>query len=117
MVKPYLSVPHILGDRPKMAELQSLHGHRGQRIRILEEVGHEWKKLASVLHFENSRIARIDRDAGTVTDSCHQMFDEWLDSSSGLRQPVTWATLVQCLDEAGLTNVTGRLKEIIYDRL
>lgn len=100
-----------------MAELQFLEGPKGQRIRTIETAAHKWKDLALVLHFDNATIARIDRDFSTVSDSCRQMLVEWLEGSRSLRQPVTWTTLIKCLEEVGLTNMASRLSEIIHDKV
>ena len=102
-------------DKPKLAELHELEGHGGRRIRLIEEVGYEWKALAVELDFDESRIDSIDTAAYSKhEDACHQMFVEWLDGDSDLKQPVTWSTLIQCLIDAGLVDVADRLKEIVY---
>ena len=100
--------------KPKMTELQLLEGHGGRKIRIIEGVAYKWKELAVALDFDEERIDRIDSEASRVhEEACRQMFEEWLGEDDELKEPVTWATLVQCLIDAGMIETADRLKEII----
>ena len=97
-----------------MTELQLLEGHGGRKIRIIVGVAYKWKELAVALDFDEQRIDRIDSESSRVDEeACRQMFEEWLGEDDELKEPVTWATLVQCLIDAGMIETADRLKEII----
>ena len=46
-------------------------------------------------------------------DACIQMFSDWLVGGLGLREPITWATLIEVLIEAGLVDLAQDLEGII----
>ena len=106
---------YVVDDKPELVELKELEGHGARKIRVIEDVGYEWKALAVELDFDESRIDSIAEVACSKhEDACCQMFVEWLDGDSDLKQPVTWGILIQCLIDAGLIDIADRLKEIVY---
>ena len=87
-------------------------------MKVIEGVGDGWKDLAKSLDFDGPRIDSIDMEAPheQSEEACQQMLTEWLDGDDDLRSPVTWATLIQSLIDAGLTDMAYRLKEFINSR-
>ena len=103
----------VTDERPTLAELNLLMDQGGRELRLIDRVAHKWRDLAVRLHFELFRIAAIGTDTRSVRDACCRMFAEWVDGREGLREPVTWATLIQVLRETGLSNMAEALKEIM----
>ena len=83
-------------------------------MRAIEGVAYKWKELAMSLNFDGPRIESIDIGAlCKPEEACRQMLVKWLDGDDDLRGPVIWATLIQCLIDAGLVDMADRLKELI----
>ena len=105
---------YFVGDKPKLSELQQLEGRGGRRVKVIEVVACKWKHLAASLDFDGPRIEDIDMEGHYNPEAaCRQMFVKWLYGDHDLKEPVTWATLIQCLIDAGLIDMADRLKEII----
>ena len=102
--------------KPKMTELQQLEDHGGRKIGVIEGVAYKWKELAVALDFGEERIDRIESESSRVhAEGCRQMFEEWLGEGDELKKPVTWATLVQCLIDAGMIDIADTLNEIVFE--
>ena len=85
-------------------------------MRVIEGAAYKWKELAMSLDFDGPRIESIDIGAlCKPEEACRQMLVKWLDGDDDLKGPVTWATLIQCLIDAGpgLIDMADRLKELI----
>ena len=103
----------ITGDTPKLHELQFLEDSDGHKIRIIEKVAPKWKFLAAALGFEGSKIEIIEKNYGKdIEEACLNMFMRWLKGEHDLKPP-TWGTLIQCLTQAGLDDVTRTLRKIL----
>ena len=84
----------------------------GKHVRIIQTAASKWKRLATRLHFEPSDIDRIRSDyPSQCYDACWQVCREWLEGIG--RQPTTWTTLINALDEAKLGESAMDLKTII----
>lgn len=46
-----------------------------------------------------------------------QMFFDWLDGDSDLRGPVTWNTLIQCLNKLDLKDGVAETVESIFNQV
>ena len=104
----------VLGDRPKLHELQLLEGVSGKKVKVMERVAPDWKRLAISLKFDESKIRIIEMDHKASTeDACQEMFMRWLDGGDDLAQPCTWDTLINCLKRAGLINIAKNLRAIL----
>ena len=69
------------------------------------------------LDFNGPRIESIDQGALRMPEeACRQMLVKWLDGDNDLIGPVTWATLIQCMIDAGLVDMAERLKELVHSR-
>ena len=82
---------------------------------MIATVASIWKKYAIRLHFEAHDILRIEQDSRLQSVSAsQQMMMEWLNGKG--RQPTTWATVIEALEECELSqiakDVKGALTEI-----
>ena len=83
-----------------------------KRVRIIQTAASKWKRLATRLHFEPSDIDRIRSDhPGQCYYACWQVCREWLEGVG--RQPTSWTTLINALDEAELGEIATDLETII----
>ena len=109
-----IEVLFIVGDRPKLHELQLLKGVDGGKVRVIERVAPNWKDLAIALGFDQSRIKTIEKDyRGSMEEACQEMFMRWLDGEHDLAQPCTWDTLIKCLSRAVFRDLAIKLRAIL----
>jgi hypothetical protein len=79
---------------------------------VIERVGSNWEFVADQLNIESHLIDTIKMESHfQVNSACRKMFIKWLDGI-GL-QPITWRTLIDALDDAGLPEVAHELNIII----
>ena len=58
----------------------------------------------------------VERNAPTqAEEACRRVFNIWLGGREGLREPKTWATVVDVLKEADLGVLSGELNAILSD--
>ena len=85
-------------------------------IRIIDKIAHKWDQVAITLHFETNEIEGIERDCQCQTnDASRKMIMKWLDGGGSLRKPITWATLIEALEEAGLSEVAKDIVSILQE--
>ena len=81
-----------------------------ERFEVVKEVSPDWEKLALALHLRGE-IIREQRHLQPEA-ACRNILQRWL-SGDG-RQPVTWDTLLDCLEDIGHGTLTGYLrKEVV----
>ena len=104
----------IAGDKPRLHQLTLLTKRNGKKLRIVEFVAANWKKLAVRLGFESPRMNNITQ--GTFyqpEEGCLRMFEKWLAGEHDLKPP-TWLNLIECLEEVTeFEGLAQDLKEII----
>ena len=84
---------------PTLRELQLLQDCDGHQVRVIDSVAPHWKSLATALGFDGTRLQLIDQEAFyQPEDACRNMFIKWLNGEHGLCSPITWATLIRCLE-------------------
>ena len=95
-----------------------LKGSR-KTIRVIDRIAHVWDRVATRLYFEGHEIKRIKRDCPQTLEASREIIMEWLEGNESLRKPVTWAILIEALDEAELSEVTKDIVSILneYDSL
>ena len=99
-----------LHARPKMQELLIFIGKSGKRYRILEELAPQWEVFAFALGFEAHITEAVKRSSMfQVEDCCHSIVRQWIEGKT--RQPVTWDTFLQAMDDAGLTVLVTDLRK------
>lgn len=90
-----------------MWQLQRFVGVSGMVFEVVEEVSTDWEKLALALHFRGE-IIRKQRHFQPEA-ACCTILQRWL-NGNGL-QPVTWETLVECLEDIGYGTLAGYLRK------
>ena len=82
-----------------MWQLQSFVGVGGRSIRVVENVCADWEELAVALQFSGGVIRAVKRSQHfQAEDACWAILQRWLDGHGESKQPVTWKTLVECLE-------------------
>ena len=85
-------------------------------MRIIDEMAPEWETLADTLGYEAAEISCIKKDHNQdPVTSCCQILDTWLQDNpdNQFREPITWATLIQCLTEAGCSILVQDLQMVL----
>ena len=75
----------------------------------------KWEELAIALGFDAPAIDCIRRDhSSDCKEACTQMLQKWLRMEYGdACKPVSWATLIQCLQDAEFSSVSQQMEEIL----
>ena len=82
-----------------MWQLQRFVGVSGRPVRVVEEVCADWEKLALVLEFRGGVIRAVrESERLLVEPACRRILERWSVDGEG-RQPVTWETLIECLED------------------
>ena len=104
------TLPRLL-CKPRLYELDLIRGS-GKTVRVISQASATWERIAIRLHFKGYEIRRICRDHHFQTgDACSTMFIEWLEGKG--RQPATWETLIEALEEADLSELASNLKDVL----
>ena len=72
---------------------------------LVKEVSTDWEKLALALHLRGEIIR--EQSQFQVEAACHNILQRWLNGEG--RQPVTWGTLVDGLEDIGHGTLAGYL--------
>ena len=92
-----------------MWQLQSFVGVGGRPVRVVENVCADWEKLALALQFRGGVIRAVERSQHfQVEAACITILQRWLDGEG--RQPMTWETLIGCLEDIGHGTLASDLK-------
>ena len=104
----------IIGDTPKLRDLDLLKLRDGRKVRIIKGIAAKWEALAIRFGFEGMIIDSIRKGAFyQPDDACCKMFIRWLNGEQGLKLP-TWYNLIQCLEETDeFQSLTRDIKEDI----
>lgn len=101
-----------LSSRPKLHQLQALTTPAGRRVKVKDEVAHEWQEVAVALHFDGGEIEAIRQSTyNQSSDACRVLFSQWL--QGGHRKPVSWETLAQALTDAGFIYLAQLLRDTL----
>ena len=90
-----------------MWQLQKFVGVSGMVFEVVKEISTDWEKLAMALHLRGE-IIREQRHFQAET-ACHNILQRWLNGWG--RQPVTWYTLLDCLEGIGYGTLAGYLRK------
>ena len=111
MILCFLSLSQV--RRPALHELDQLKGKK--TVRIIDLIAHKWHQVAIRLHFELYEIKCMERDHQWSSDASREMLMKWLKCESSVREPITWGTLIQVLEEADLAEVAWDIKSILLE--
>ena len=99
----------LAGDRPETWQLQRFVGVGGRPVRVVENVCADWEKLSLALQFHGGVIRAVERSQHfQVGAACLTILQKWLDGEG--RQPVTWETLIGCLEGIGHSTLASDLR-------
>lgn len=93
--------------------LELLEGHGGRKVKVIDSVASQWTELAQTLGFRQDTIENIADTYMQCHEACREMFVKWLENNEGLKGPVSWSTLIQCLIDAGLVEIADSLMEVL----
>ena len=101
----------VVDTKPQLNQLSCLKID-GERLKIIQKVGTNWKKVAFALKFEPGIVDTIECDAHYKTeDACRKMFDRWLCEEAC--QPVTWERLKEALKDAERSMLARKLEAFL----
>jgi len=93
-----------------MWQLQRFVGVSGRQVRVVEEVCGDWEKLALALQFRGGVIRSVrESERPLVEPTCRCILERWSVDGEG-RQPVTWETLIQCLEDIEHSTLASELR-------
>ena len=96
---------------PTIQQLQELQGRDGKTVTIIDTVAPEWEELAIAMEFPAHVISTIRRDnLRDAKGATLQILTQWLEGKCSIA--VLWGTLVDCLHQAGFSNVALDLQEM-----
>lgn len=88
----------------------SVMGGGDKQLRIIQQVGVGWKKLASILLFDHNVLEAIEKDTHYRNEeACQETFRRWLNGEAC--QPVTWGRLVQALEDAQRRTLANEVRK------
>jgi hypothetical protein len=103
----------IVGNTPRLRELQLLRFPNGNEVRIIERVAPEWDEVAVALGFNGAKIKTIKMGAYYQPGkACLEMFIDWLNGGHDL-EPPTWDALIQSLNAANIIDLANLLSTTI----
>ena len=86
----------------------------GRSERIIESVAYSWQSVAIALGFSGPQIKSIEADYPRRSqDASREIFIRWLDGDCALRGPLTWTTLIDCLEEAMMKDLAENIKRCL----
>ena len=97
--------------KPELFDLDRID-YNGKTIQVIASSAFKWERIAMRLRFEGE-IESVDRDNRKVEDACRSVFSTWLEGKEGLREPITWATVVAVLKEVGLGVLSDDLNSVL----
>ena len=99
----------MTGEKPKFAELTLLRTTDGKRLNIIHTVATKWEDVATRLGISRNEIkfTRL-RARHRDEEACHDIFRHWL--QGGGCKPITWATLIECLEDTGFVEMSEMLR-------
>ncbi len=69
-------------------------------MQLINEVAHQWEKMALSLHFKDYTIQSISKNHPKDCEAaCLDMFTKWLLGNPDTCQPIAWQTLIESIGE------------------
>ena len=92
-----------------------LKSKEGGTVEVIEGVAAEWERLAYTLQFSPAVVRTVERDTKDCTAACVEMLYRWVGGSKGTRQPVNWATLIECLRDCDFVMLARDLENVLCE--
>ena len=100
-----------LEDRPTLQQLQILKGH-GKEVKIISEAAYQWEMLAIAMGLNYPDIEKIKLDTNGAKKACLCVFVSWLEGNTP--RPISWEQLLECLQDADLSNLAEKIRHVHY---
>ena len=93
-----------------------LKSKEGRTVNVIEGVAAEWERLAYTLQFSPA-VVKIVRHDNTqdCTAACVEVLYRWVGGAEGTRQPVSWATLIECLGDCDFSVLARDLESVLCE--
>ena len=75
----------------------------------------EWEQLAYTLQFSPAVVRTVERDTKDCTAACVEVLYRWVGGAEGTRQPVNWATLIECLRDCDFIVLAKDLENVLCE--
>ena len=92
-----------------------LKGKDRRTVKVIESVAAEWELLAYALQFSPAVVRTIHRDTKDCTAACEEVLYRWVNGAEGTRQPVSWATLIECLSDCDFAELLRDLENALCE--
>ena len=102
--------PHLADDDPNLLELHNFPVKEGFKD-IVAEIQNDYKQLGMRLLEDSNglRVKGIEKAKhGNPVEITDEILQKWIQGSG--RLPVTWQTLIECLQDAKLTVAAGYIE-------
>ena len=103
---------HITDSKPDIPKLLAFPDKEGTKTNILKQIGKDYSSFGILLLQDSSaaRVKALEREHSKQPQEINTaILAEWI--NEGGLQPVTWATLIDTLANAGLCALSEMIKE------
>ena len=104
-----------LNDEPEMRLLQFIkYVAKGvkKEFRLIKQIQNDCKDLGTQLGIEEPTLKGIESDSSNLEQRCKTILHKWMTRADG-KYPVTWAGLLQALEDVQLGGVANHLREAL----
>ena len=107
----------VLSSVPRLVQLRMMRTPDRQKIDIIKTVAPQWRDIGDLLDFDakGETLKRIQADEGGVESCCRCMFQHWLEGNGV--QPVSWATLLEILEDCHFITLAAQVKNTLRPSL
>ena len=103
-------------NHPEVYQLMKLKSKDGRTVKVIEGVAAEWEQLAYTLQFPPAVVRTVRRDTTQdCTAACAEVLYRWVGGAEGTRQPVSWATLIECLRDCDFNELAKDLEIVLCE--
>jgi len=111
LLSELFTFPSPAADHPKIYQLMRLKGKEGRTVKVIEGVAAEWEQLAYTLQFSPAVVRAVRRDTNQdCATACEEVLYRWVSGAEGTLQPVSWATLIECLRDCDFIGLAKDLE-------
>ena len=87
-----------------------------KRLYVIEEMGPRWKDVGKALKFSPAELQNIDiTNRQNPEECCDSLMTKWISGfvSQREKQPLTWATLLEAMEDSRLGDLAGKLESLL----
>ena len=101
--------------KPTLTQLTRMKTTTGEKIKIIESVSPQWKKLGDLLNFDPEgrtlELIEANNHLNGVVACCREMFVTWL---KGNGREATWEMLIELLDDSDQSELARKIKTALH---